>query len=268
MSARWNLHDWQLELDALCMTYWGETAGVIEPYLLRHYWGLCLSPQQTFETIAKNLGLELELPESQETYTENENAPAMLETSTGAVGRTLKETCTATYGCIIPAKTALSQAVRTFRKTYPHYADKDRLKTARKLIDAGAVRPANDAHTAFDVGTLGQPFHVENKKCSCGERHVVCEHRLAVVLVMDADKIEMARRLDASEHHAVLHEEQDPADDPHGEHGTWLGKLIHQCADNEVMAVPPTEPGERTICPRCQQPYCPACDAEANDAAG
>ncbi|MBI5305275.1 MAG: hypothetical protein HY868_24300 [Chloroflexi bacterium] len=221
-----------------------------------------MTPRQAFDEIAKRFKLSDELPESTFEY---ENAPESSGVESSANVRTLRETpvmCTS----IIPDRASLSQAVKNFRKAFPHHAeDRDRLKTAQKLVKAGLVYVSDLQANAYTIPGQGREFFIANKRCTCERslKNQLCEHRIAVVLAVDADKILMAKRMQQHEHHAIQHEEQDASDDAHAEHGSWSGPILHQCADGEVTALAPVDPGTPIECPRCKQPYCPACDQES-----
>jgi len=262
MSEMTSWREWTLDLDALCMTYWGETAGVVEPHLLRHYWGLGMTPNQAFEAITRRYELPVELPEGEFEYKKMPE-PA---TPGSSIGHTLRETNAQVCETIITSPRALSQAVKNFRKTYPHHAaDKPRLQTARELVKTGAIRRMDLSPVGFDVVIGSRRILVAEKKCGCerGLKNRLCEHRIAVCLAVAADEIDRAKRIAAHEHHAVLNEEQDPQDDAHAQHGTWIAPTIHQCADGEMQAVAPAEVGSPVVCSRCNQPYCAMCDREA-----
>lgn len=259
MSVRWNLYDWMQSLDNLCMTYWSRTVGEFEERELLLLWNTCMSPQDAFQVLAKRFGMTTELPEP----SEYENAPESDYSTPGASVRTMRES-TSTGTTIITDRPSLSQAVRNFKKAFPHHAENAaRLKQARALVNQGAVFTTNGS--SFQVTDDGRDFFIAHKRCNCeiAAKHV-CVHRIAVCLAVSGNAIWSAKRLQAHEHAAVLNEEQDPGDDAHAQHGTWSGPVIHQCADGEVIALPPAELGTPIACPRCQQPYCAECDQEAH----
>ena len=158
----------------------------------------------------------------------------------------------------------LRQAVARFHALYPDHAKTyaAQLTTARRIVHAGGVIRDDDIPNTFFVGTLSKKnaLLVRDRKCACGNQ--VCCHRLAVYIASIGQSIVSEQVITASEHAAIMREEQEPHDDRHAEHGQWNTHRQHICGDRTVTNVPCTEIGQPIVCPHCGQAYCLACDSE------
>ena len=106
----------------------------------------------------------------------------------------------------------LRKALKAFKAQYPNTAATytSQLQTARRIVRAGGVHPANDLKEWL-VGTLSKKnaLLVKDKRCACGEQ--VCCHRLAVNLAQIGREIAHVAAneaaLEANEVHELLAEQ-------------------------------------------------------------